>query len=49
MELTEHARYRIEFPYEYVNPKGENGEKAFVPPFNREGLKLYVILSTERD
>ena len=43
MELTEHTRYRIEFPYEYVNPKGENGEKAFVPPFNREGLKLYVI------
>ena len=43
MELTKHARYVIEFTSGYVNPKGENGETSFGPPFNKKGPKLYVI------
>lgn len=45
MELTAHVRYELEFRSGYVNPKGENGETSFGPPFNRRGTKLYVISS----
>lgn len=43
MELLDHAQFSFVIRHGYLTPSGPNGETSFVQPFNKKGLKLYII------